>query len=624
LRRYAEDRSYLTLHANVADDLDANAFWEREGLIVVNKKPGGKSRNRTINVRELLLTQCDLLTAIPNSSIGDSALFMDLHSKADLRRYALDLNFLIDAVHQRGAFGDHATLVLHAAFEQKISLTLTPEVDVELLRNSGNRTQDPLYSFALALPRLPRIDPETTRSLTERLAPIVFPTRAEISDLTPQERSDLLHLAYCIEHRVGGFLTRDAEILSARDLLRADFNLEVVAPAEFLDDLDPSDISKFVPRTLDPETNIAVQSVKSVALVKLKPHIFEAVRQANITDFEFGISNDSSVIVASDEGRIVAVAWGPAPSVINPHVSWKIVFFGQSTFDVLVADQFLAHIIQTCAPVKTSRYELTTINCSYEAIDHLKRRGCLELDRSTNGPVRLLKLAVTGYVDPTKLQEHLQTIRDSAGIDITASAKPDARTIGFKLNSRGKSDRGQTTWFDLATIAGPVLYLFPCRFGLLVPIEARYAEELLGARQTNMLSLQPARLRTERVYFRKASRLNWEPGMPIVFRGSKSGGGTGSAIGCARLTHYGHYSAGVAKSKFRSQGVMDLERYEIDKTRDRVGVLAFDNFQEFPNPVSFSSLQALKAVGGSQNITAETLSADTVRKILELGFKREQ
>jgi GNAT superfamily N-acetyltransferase len=624
LRRYAEDRSYLTLHANVADDLDANAFWEREGLVVVNKKPGGKSRNRTINVRELLLSQQDLLSTIPKTRIGDSALSMDFHSKADSRRYALDLNFLIDAVRQRGAFGEHATQVLAAAFKRKISLTLTPEADVEILRNKGNRTQDPLYAIALALPRMPPINPDSIKKLREKLAQVVFPTRARIADLTLQESSDLLHLAYCIELRVGGFITRDAEILSSRDRLRSDFNLDVVAPAELLDDLEPPESSRFVPQTLDQETNISVRRANSEERLHRIPQMLEAARQANTGCPEFAIDDDTSVIVAFDETGIAAVTWGPAPSVINPNVSWTIVFLGQSTFDVLIADQFLAHILQSSAQVKTSSFELTAIGSSYSAIDHLKRRGCLELHRPANGPPRLLKIAATGYVDPTNLQEHLKMIRDSAGIDIVASARTDTKTIGFTHTSRGKSSPGQTNWFDLATIAGPVLYLFPCRFGLLVPIEARFAEELLGTRQTSMFSVQSARLRTERVYFRKASRLDSEAGMPIVFRESKRGGGTGSAIGCARLTDYGLYETNVAKSKFRSQGVMDLERYEVGKSRDRVGVLVFDNFQEFQRPVSFPALQTLEAIGGNGNITAETLSIATIRKILELGFKREQ
>src|SRR5437868_6809735 len=46
LIHYAESLSYLSITAKVADDLAANAFWQRHEFHVVRRVPGGSSRQR--------------------------------------------------------------------------------------------------------------------------------------------------------------------------------------------------------------------------------------------------------------------------------------------------------------------------------------------------------------------------------------------------------------------------------------------------------------------------------------------------------------------------------------------------------------------------------------------------
>ena len=51
LIQYGEAKSFLSISAQVASDLKANLFWEKTGFIIIRQKEGGKSKNRTINIR---------------------------------------------------------------------------------------------------------------------------------------------------------------------------------------------------------------------------------------------------------------------------------------------------------------------------------------------------------------------------------------------------------------------------------------------------------------------------------------------------------------------------------------------------------------------------------------------
>lgn len=618
---YATQRNITTLQAAVATDLPANDFWEKAGLAIVRVRAGGRSRNRRINIRERLLQTTDLLSPVSVRGVSEIN-GVEFNSVANAFTYALDLNFLLDALSRRGPEHDDATTLIAATLRHAIRLYVTPEAKIEILRNADPAKPDPLREFAASLPELPILPTSALQAMVDRLRPHVFPKRTSHGQLKPRELSDLRHLAYCAEHRIGTFVTRDEEMLSARDDLRRDFGLDIVAPSDIVDDVSPMEDIEPLPATIDRDTRIGVCRTDRAQIKNLASNIVAASPAAAHRLADMGLDERFAALIALRDGEPVAVAWGEYPAVPKAPSSWAVVFLNPSVDDIVISDQFLANILRGGANQKVSRYEFDLFNAEYCAIDHLKNRGCLEGLRGTADPIRLRKLAIAGYVDTTNWSHHAETVATEIGIAPTGPAlnNPSAATIVTFTADQHRL--GQMPWFQLETITGPVLYLFRSTSALLVPIDAAFSEELLGSRQGNVFALQSARFRTERVYFRTASRLKAKQGMPVVFRETLKKRGSGAAIGCARLTHYGIYATEVASTRFRNQGVIDLGRFECGDRPSKVCVLAFDNFQEFAKPVSLKKLHEIKAVTGAQNVTSETIDIDVARQILELAFPR--
>jgi len=324
---------------------------------------------------------------------------------------------------------------------------------------------------------------------------------------------------------------------------------------------------------------------------------------------------------ARREERTCAVAWGTRLGA-HENIKWSVVFFDTSADSWLVADHFLAHLLAQASP-RPIAASLTLYGADETVVEHLKSRGCLGHAETGGSSVKLIRLVIGGFAETEDWSKLKHWIKSAVGLDVLSSLET-INSTSKNVECRSESGERRTIrWFDLETVTGPVLYLFRSGGGVLVPIKRTFAEELLGARQATALPVQPARIRTERVYFRKAAKLDVGVGLPIIFRESAKERGSGSAIGCARLTLNEILDTDVAKQKYRRQGVVDLNRYEVVGATNKVGVIGFDNFQEFPVPVSFQKLKELGAVSGAQNITAECASDDVVRNIIRLGFGRD-
>ncbi len=619
LVNYATQRNIITLRADVAADLVANHFWDKMGLAVARTR-AGKTPNRTINVREKLLSDNDLLSNVSATSISG---IRDIEFKpvADKLTCILDLNFLIDALRPNRPLHDDAIKLMAAALRQRVRLYLAPEADVEIQRNAPTSATDPLKTFADALPRIPAVPEASIRARMQTLRSIVFPSKPLSKQLTPQETSDLRHLACCAELRIGRFVTRDRALLAARDSLLRNFEIDVTTPADVIYDVEGAELVGSAPKTADSETRIIVESAGPSRVQALRAEILAASPATSAALETIELTNRNSALVATRDGAPFAVAWVKQRTGAQSESVWSIIFLAPSIDDILIADQFLASIVHSGIGMKETRHEINLFNAGPFVVDHLKSRGCLEGRQFAADPHRLLKFAVNGYVDAETWPKFVETLRSAIDLAPMGFAMPgpsDAQTAQLR---KGTGQIVPTTWFELETITGPVLYLFRTDSALLVPINIAFAEELLGSRQGNAFAMQAARLRTERVYFRSARGLKAKQGMPVIFRETKKNGGSGAAIGCARLTHYGIYDTDVARTKFRNRGVIDLDQFERADRKKTVCVLAFDNFQEFTIPVSLKKLHEIKAVTGTQNVTAETIKISIAQKILEMGFR---
>lgn len=89
---------FISISARVAEDLEANAFWEKMDFYVQRMAPGGITRNRTILVRSHELSSPQLF---PSSGLSTAnPLGLDVVEN-EVPTYLLDLNVLFDLSPRR-------------------------------------------------------------------------------------------------------------------------------------------------------------------------------------------------------------------------------------------------------------------------------------------------------------------------------------------------------------------------------------------------------------------------------------------------------------------------------------------------------------------------------------------
>ena len=233
---YAEDREYLSLTARVASDLDeANAFYERMGFNIVKTIPGGQTRNRLIyyRVRDLDTPSLfDFMTPTAQAPMHGFGISGQYSNRTPI--YAIDLNVLFDVSKQR-INSKEAGIVFRAGFRNEIRPVIAEEFVIELQRNSDKFHDDPHLRLALQMDILPTPKPEKIRSIEENLAAAIFPERNSQGILTPQDKSDLRHLATAAHYNISGFVTSEKAILRARDQLYSDYRAPLKIPTRNFD-----------------------------------------------------------------------------------------------------------------------------------------------------------------------------------------------------------------------------------------------------------------------------------------------------------------------------------------------------------------------------------------------------
>ena len=234
---WGEKYNYLTVLARVAADLPSNRFWERVAFSLVRQEPGGKSAGRMINIRFRELDTPSLLNMMsckaPGPKVGIQHIRLHQRPIVGVQTYVLDLNIFFDIIKKRVHRAEAARLI-NAGLNQQARLIVTPEFARELERNSPQDKQDPVLEFARTLPVLPEIPTAEINSLLCELEPLVFSAGTPSGRHQVQSFSDLIHLAYCIHHRITGFITREKAILAASEQLLETYLLEVLSPADLI------------------------------------------------------------------------------------------------------------------------------------------------------------------------------------------------------------------------------------------------------------------------------------------------------------------------------------------------------------------------------------------------------
>lgn len=626
---YAQKRTFLSLSAKVASDLrEANAFYEKMGFQTVRTLRGGKTRNRLLyhRIRDLDTPSLfDLMAPREHKRLPSLGISGNYSSKMPI--YAIDLNVLFDVSKQRVRSKD-AGMVIGAALSGDIRLVIAEEFIKELQRSSPNFPNDPILKFALEMKMLPMHDPRKTSSTEQELAGVIFPERVRQGILTPQDRSDLRHLATAIHHKVTGFITSENAILRAHDYLRSKHDLEVLGVSDFADAMATNDSTfsqTMAARTVDTELSsvpfsdsASSEMCSFLKALHVPPHVIKnALSRGDCLDPQ------RHIILKGGTGAIAFAAWGLTQT---PHkIANAFVCADENTPAANTAiDYTLAQICKEAssgAPVLVHLQILPGHPVTRQiALAHGFRP---EPGKEEHGTI-LHKVAIGDVIDEQSWgdirRSLVSLIRAELPLAIPTYEGPDQR-ISIKTSS------GQAQAIplqELETLLSPTLILLPGRPGAVVSIKRVFADELLGtAEQFSLLIPPEAVFLKERVYYntpRAASIL--ASGTPILFYESSDGGGRKSIVAVGRATESRILTDDQVNSDTRRRGVLlDTGSFKNIGVSNKKLATYFDNIMPFKNPVRLAILRKIGCADRSNFVTARRVEPNHLIEVINEGLQ---
>lgn len=609
---------WLSIKASVADDLAANNVWAHMGFRVVRTRAGGSARKRRINVRVLELDTPSLLGLMHTPTRQEGLRLAERLSHRPI--YLIDLNVLFDTIRKRPR-SSSAAKVIRAGLSHSIRLMVAAEFTAELLRTSADTSNDPVLAFASQLDFLNRPPEKTVRSLVNKLAPVIFPDRAAHGTLTERDVSDLVHIATAIHYGAAGFITSENAILRASGYLHDTHRIDVIGVEEFARVVD---VGVRVPRAST--TNVA-----SGILRTRRNHESDLVHARTFLETmraETAFTQEALACQASPAQWLLVTGRNSSLGFAK----WEVHGGMKRAADVYLcvdeghhaADTIIDHLLDTI-PRELSCIAPTLVRLHIPSGQVMTRQAALSMgflppDGVPGGTSKLQRLAVGRVVSTENWTYVRQSLVSVAALSLPAHIPTFTAANPHLLVNTGQKDI-EMSLTEIERALSPVLFLFPWRGGVIVPIQEQYARELLGSSpQLSMLAPPEAILRQERVYINAPNaHRRMTPGTPILFYESLDGNGRGCVIALARITESRVVSKVEALGKVRQRGVLDDRTLEQRSAGEEVTETSFDNIFLFKFPVPLKRLRQLGCADGSNLISARTISFDKLAQLVKEG-----
>lgn len=579
---HAQQRGYGSIRARVAEDLEANAAWDRLGFPVEQTKPGGETTGRMLSVRfrrlqpEGAQTHFLGLCDRPERQVDAiKALGLPVN-RADC--YTLDLNVWLDFARQRAPFFEAARELVRQASRGRYRLWFTGEFQREALRTrQGQGDDDPLLRAAVEWSSLAPDDPDEVAALAARLRADVFPDRSLTRRGAENDTSDLVHLALSIRGGARGFVTRERALLRARDIVFDKYQFQILAPSDILDERDS---------LFEPPLGLGRG-------LRLRPVLTERSAVASFIDGAVGQGShrleppdvDSAGRACFLGDRLVGV------------VHWRAVGQGEPAVDLVIADadvvddearQRVFDVLTGSAVFDlrpTGRLTRVVLQTDLETharfSDDLERFGFFPTGEAGRY-VRFLLGPATGVPDWSTIAAPIERELDARSQWLGDAEDRPVLRLQFT------DGRAELTRFEFETRFGLMAASLRERSAWYIPIKPGFRDELLPlARQTTLLRAHDAAFRIERVYFRRPKRCRLARGDIVLFYVSQP---TSAAIGFARCTASLILDVAHARQQFGRQAVIAPED-AADK--GRVHCIAFDNYTPFQRRLTAAVLRRL-------------------------------
>lgn len=615
---------FVAIYARVAEDLtDANAFWAAQNFYQQRMVLGSAARKRRIAVRVFELDSPQLF---PSSGLGVASqdpLGLQTQVTGEPPLYLIDLNVLFDLQPRRLR---HAAAVnlLRACNEGTCRLGISGEIRNELRRHQPEQGRtDQMLELIATLPEFVSDEPvEEGSPLFSDLALCVFPAQFRNGQLSVNDKSDLRHLAIVINQKLSGFITSEAAMIHAADVLWRTYGIQVLSPEAF---------------QREDQQHAEGESVHTVSESRLTTRTLKTddAKKARELLVQCGVSNASiarSWISPDGHRRATQQVVVYCGDDCVGYITWPMVTEGAN---------FLAHVAADEAHPEAA-------NVARELLRHITKH------MASHSPCSLA-LTLPGR------QSHLREVAFSLGFRAAHDHSPLAKVIagsvltsaswgahrselvrvcGLKLPEIPPRFMSACQTIELytpdgnrrfipldllETLLSPVLFCLADRPAVISPIERRFAEPLLGhSRQISLLPAHPASLYAARHYLCDSRSLkHLQRGALMLFYESSKGSGQQAIVAVAR----------IVESYLRRRDALQLSDLQPSVLRpetlgqigqaDIKAVSVIDNIFPLRRPVSLARLQQLGCGEPNQLITTNPITSDQLTRILLEGFSSD-
>jgi GNAT superfamily N-acetyltransferase/predicted nucleic acid-binding protein len=627
LKEHAAETGIQTISARVAADLPANLFWSKCGFKLVSQVPGGQQGNRVINLRLFEVPDACLWNAgdVPPVETGD--VLLRARAPALIPSYVLDLNILFDVINDRPDL-QFAKQILAAAMSAQLQLKVTAEFARELERHSAGTDVDPVLKLARALPSLPQVPDSVLGPTVAALRALIFPEQNRSKKRASNDNSDLVHLASCIHHKAAAFLTREKAILRRASELQDRFGLEVLSPADVLQQ-EPAKTSFGLS---------AVVGRATLNLVELSEH-HRAKAEAFLKRFLRGAATERILdpgsssaprqrwFGADENGEFVGVLTYSVAGVVERSIRAFLI----TASGLPVQQAFVDHALQVIAGQQSSSQfsliELAIYEPDEQALSTLKARGYSHDGQFEEpGFIRFRRIGYKGVVRLADWSAFRSQLKKATDAELPARPPTfvEAKHSGLLLRLPESHGVAQRSLASFEVAYGPLVLLLSGRPAAIVPIWESHAVELLSLerRQLDLLPGTEAQLHIERAYFGKVGfeRSFARDGI-VIFYVSGTRGGRKAAVGLARITYAAKIPEVKARTEFGRYGVLDSQIIEeMASASGEIGVFGFDSVHLFRTEISYERLRSMGCIGGANLVTVQKLTESQLERIVEAGF----
>jgi len=603
---------FLSIYARVAEDLiNANKFWEKQQFYVQRIEKGGTSRNRQIIVRCHELASPQLFP--PSGMNSDNPLGLKTSQANDVPLFLMDLNVLFDIAPRRLRH-EKARSLFQAERMNFCRLAISDEIQEELRRTTLQGKTDPMEAYISLFPSFPLSQCSETNALLEELALLIFPAKIGRVKLTPNDLSDLRHVATAIQHNLAGLITNDRKILDSALQIKDKYGIEIISPESF-------EVDNTSPQSCEFQSSedfiLNIHEVSGSDEASIHGLLSKLNISGSIISSGWMVSEAQSRIairyaIWCEEDIVAYITWSPIEVMGDMIVRAAV---DETHHQALPATRFLLVFLLE----QLIAYSPLKIRLEFPYHQSYIREIAVSFGFHGSQNQNCLTKFILGRVITKQSWNTCQAeLADRGGIKLPATIPPYTKFDQYIPIFTPNGNKTYIALNELESLLSPTLLCLPGRPAVITPILRRYSEPLLGhSPQKSLLPSNAVSTFHDRHYISGRNTLkNFKQGALILFYESIKQGGRGAiiAIACVRQAYLKMHND--PNDKYLEKSVLDeLSVTTIGKSKMKT-VTVFDNIFPLTHPVPLKSLQRIGCGRPTDLITTQNISDEKLQAIL--------